>query len=107
MRKVSLPCENVARYILPLFNLTQIKAAEKLGTTQAAISQYINSKRGYKGEGKLEEALTVIQETATKIAKEISTGKIDTDEVMSNFCMLCVSIREKGKTTRVRCTNEL
>ena len=56
-----LACEVVARYILPIFrsliakdliekyNFTQVEAAEKLGTTQAAISQYLHSKRGYKG----------------------------------------------------------
>jgi len=48
------PCEIVVRYILPLFRSTVAKtlvekykftqggATEKLGTTQAAISQYID-----------------------------------------------------------------
>ena len=57
---MSLSCESVARHILPVYrsfvakelilkhNLTQIEAAKKLGTTQAAVSQYVNSKRGVK-----------------------------------------------------------
>ena len=48
-------CEAIGKYVVPLFrslvakelintyNLTQVDAAQRLGTTQAAISQYINS----------------------------------------------------------------
>ena len=50
-------CEAIGKYVVPLFrslvakelintyNLTQVEAAHRLGTTQAAISQYIHSKR--------------------------------------------------------------
>ena len=51
---MSLPCETVVRYVLPAFrslvakklleeyNFTQLEAARALGTTQAAISQYVH-----------------------------------------------------------------
>jgi len=51
---MSVRCETISKYMLPLFRsliakelinnykLTQLETAKKLGTTQAAISQYIN-----------------------------------------------------------------
>jgi predicted transcriptional regulator len=54
-------CETIGKYVLPIFralvarqlvstyHLTQVDAAKKIGTTQAAISQYISSKRAIKG----------------------------------------------------------
>jgi len=106
---VSLPCETVAKHILPVYrsliakelieehNFTQTEAAEKLGTTQAAISQYLHSKRGYKGIEQFEDLLDAIQESASNTAKEIATGKMNSDKLILSFCELCASIREKGK----------
>ena len=104
-----LACEVVARYILPIFrsqvakdliekyNFTQVEAAEKLGTTQAAISQYLHSKRGYKGSEQFELFLPKIQSAANETAKQIAAKKIDTNEIMINFCNLCTSVRAKEK----------
>ena len=73
------PCEVVGRFVLPIFrsliakeliekySFTQVEAAEKLGTTQAAISQYIHSKRGMKGIAHFEEGLPKIQAAANEI----------------------------------------
>jgi len=109
MKKMYPPCETVGRYILPVFrslvakeliekyNFTQLEAAEKLGTTQAAISQYIHSKRGYKGTAQFERTLPMIQVAASEIAKGIVTGKMNIDEVTLNFCKLCTSLQEGVK----------
>ena len=60
-------CEIIGKYVLPIFrsmlskelvqkyNLSQTQAAQKLGTTQAAVSQYLSSKRAYKGIEHVEE----------------------------------------------------
>jgi len=102
-------CEVVARYILPIFrsmvakeliekyNFTQVAAAEKLGTTQAAISQYIHSKRGYKGIEQFENILPEIQSVASETAKSIASGELSAEEVTSRFCKLCTKLREKKK----------
>jgi len=102
-------CEAVGRYVLPIFrslvakeliekhDFTQVEAAEKLGTTQAAISQYIHSKRGYKGVAQFEKVLPAIQAAASEIARSIASGKMNTDEAMLNFCKICTSLREEGK----------
>jgi predicted transcriptional regulator len=102
-----LPCEAVARYVLPVFrslvarelvekyNFTQMEAAENLGTTQAAISQYIHSKRGHKGIEQFEATVPMIQSAANETAKRLATEKMDADEVMVDFCKLCVALRER------------
>ena len=101
-------CEVVARYVLPVFRslvareliekyeFTQVDAAEKLGTTQAAISQYIHSKRGYKGLEQFDAVIPRIQAAAGETAKGIATGEMNADEVMSHFCRLCTSLRQEG-----------
>ena len=102
-------CEAVARYVLPVFrsmvakklieeyNFTQLEAAKKLGTTQAAISQYIHSKRGYKGLKEFTDVLPEIQSAAVETARRIATEEIGKEEVMSDFCKLCTFLRKKGK----------
>lgn len=106
MSEVRLPCEIVARYVLPAFrsyvakelikkhHFTQVEAAQKLGTTQAAISQYIHSKRGYKGSEEFEVILPRVQSVAAETAELIAAEEINTDEVMLSFCKLCTSLRE-------------
>ena len=102
-------CEIIARFVLPYFrslvskeliekySFTQAEAAEKLGTTQAAISQYLHSKRGYKGSQQYDLFLPEIQSAANETAKQIAAKKIDTNEIMINFCNLCTSVRTKEK----------
>ncbi len=103
------PCEAVARYVLPIFrsliakeliekyNFTQLEAAEKLGTTQAAISQYIHSKRGLKGVKQFEDILPIIQSAASDTARRIANGEISGEEIMLKFCKLCASLWEEKK----------
>ncbi len=104
------PCEAVGRYILPIFrslvakeliekySFTQIEAAKRLGTTQAAISQYIHSKRGRK-DAKFEGILPRIRVVAKEVAKDIATRETGAEDVMLNFCRLCASLQEKAKAT--------
>ena len=101
-----LPCETVARYVLPVFrsyiakelvekyDFTQVEAARKLGTTQAAISQYIHSKRGYKGMEEFDIILPRVQSVACETAELIAAERIGSDGVMLSFCKLCTALRE-------------
>jgi len=103
------PCESVSRYLIPLFrslvaieliekyDLTQIEAAEKLGTTQAAISQYLHSKRGHKVTEQFNESLPAIQAFAGETAKLIATEKMEQGEVMLRFCEICRLLQEQRK----------
>ena len=100
------PCEVVARYVLPAFrslvakelvekhDLSQVSAASKLGTTQAAISQYVYSKRGERYMSRL-EAIPRVRSAARRMAREIASGESSYLETTSSFCLLCKSIREQ------------
>ncbi len=99
-------CETVGKYVLPIFkslvakelintyNLTQHEAAQKLGITQAAISQYINSKRAIRGAEQLGDSVTRIQAMAKTAAKRLANKEITWDEVTIDFCGLCSTFHE-------------
>ncbi len=105
------PCENFAKFALPTFRLlvakdliekhgfTQTEAAKKLGITQAAISQYIHSKRGLRSTIHLDRERESIENAAEAIAKDISEGKRTTDEISESFCKLCLLLRDKDRIT--------
>ena len=98
---MSARCETIGKYVLPVFrslvakelvrtyHLTQVDAAKKLGTTQAAISQYINSKRAFKGTQQFGNILPRITEIANKTAKRLADREITWGEVTLDFCSLC------------------
>jgi predicted transcriptional regulator len=108
-------CETIGKYVLPIFrslvakelvktyNLTQLETAKKLGTTQAAISQYINSKRAFKGAGHLNSVLPKIQAIAFETAKRLAEDEISADEVTLDFCKLCSTFGEELRGSSV-CT---
>jgi len=69
-----------------------VSAAKKLSTTQAAISQYLGSKRGDRMLKEL-ESMPEIESTASKMAEGIATGKFSPIEAIVTFCKLCTVIR--------------
>jgi len=104
---MSARCETIGRFVLPVFrslvarelvctfNLTQVEAAEKLRTTQAAISQYINSKRAMKAAEQFSDILPKIQTEATETAKRLAKNEVTWDEVTLDFCKLCSTFGKK------------
>jgi predicted transcriptional regulator len=106
---MSTSCESVARYILPLYrafvakeliekyNYTQVQAAKKLGTTQAAISQYMTSKRGHKSLPNYDEIAPLVKKAAAKIAKRITTTEISLEEFSESSCELCRFLQRTKK----------
>lgn len=97
-----LPCEKAVSAILPLiraeiakslildFKLTQIKAAKLLGLTQAAVSQYITSKRGYRL--RIDESSPGAQ-SIKNTAKELAEGRLSDSELLNKLCDICQTIR--------------
>ncbi len=69
--------------------------ADLLGLTQAAVSQYINSKRGQKGMEILSKS-----EKANKVVKELVddlvSGKITMEDEVDYLCRICELLREEG-----------
>jgi uncharacterized protein len=104
---MALRCETVGKYVLPVFRslvakelistykLTQVEAAQKLGTTQAAISQYVHSKRALKGAAQLSNVLPKLQEMARETARRVVEGKLGASEISVDFCKLCVCFSEE------------
>jgi predicted transcriptional regulator len=104
---MSTLCESIARYLLPLYrafvakeliekhNFTQVEAAKKLGTTQAAISQYMTSKRGHRKIPNYDEIAPLVQNAAAKVAERITTTKMNPEEFSASFCELCKSLQRK------------
>ncbi len=101
------PCMAVVKYILPAIRAKLAKeliekhgfkskdAAELLGLTQAAVSQYLSSKRGQQGIellDKSEKAGKLIDELIEKIIKK----ELDLDEEVDYLCQLCMILREEN-----------
>jgi predicted transcriptional regulator len=82
----------VAKELIEKHNFSQVAAADKLGTTQAAISQYLSSKRGDKRVRQL-EAIPAVQSTAREVARGIATGKLSQIDAMLKVCKLCMALR--------------
>jgi predicted transcriptional regulator len=99
-----IPCEDFARHILPAFrsliakglierhSLTQVAAAKKLGTTQAAISYYISSKRGERYVKQLENN-SLVTSKIREIVNGLEAGTLSSVEVTDKLCDLCESVR--------------
>ncbi len=100
---MSARCESIGKFVLPVFrslvakelistyHLTQVEVAKKLKTTQAAVSQYVNSKRAIKGTKEFMDILPQIQDEAKKTARQLANQEITWDAVTMDFCRLCSS----------------
>ena len=107
---MSTSCENAVRYILPLYrafvakeliakyDFTQVATAKKLGTTQAAISQYVTSKRGHKRIPNYRDVAPLIQDAAAEIAKRIATAGMSSKEFKESFCEVCALCAKSTKS---------
>ncbi|MHA1238363.1 MAG: transcriptional regulator [Candidatus Odinarchaeia archaeon] len=105
-------CEIVSKNLFPIirsilaqtlvkkYGLTQIETAKKLGVTQAAVSQYITSKRGAHSVPK--DILALILPVTDKLASELINGKISKDEIASKFCEICSLLKKENKFNKIR-----
>ena len=105
MMVVRPKCERATKYILPTIRgliakdlvkehgFSQSHAAKVLGITQAAVSQYISSKRGGKLTKKLlanKEIIKIIGSEAGKIADVKNSKKVELD--LCGICSLVSSL---------------
>ena len=108
---MSARCETIGKFIVPVFrslvakelictfNLTQVEAAKKLKTTQAAVSQYLNSKRAIRGAEQFSDILPKIQIEAKETAKRLAKNETNWDEVTLDFCKLCLTFYKTEEST--------
>jgi hypothetical protein len=105
-------CEAIGKYVLPVFRsliaeelvrthrLTQVEAAKRLGTTQAAISQYLSSKRAHKSTEQFIDMLPKIKAMAKETATRLANDETSAGEVALDVCKLCsVLCRGEQKQT--------
>jgi predicted transcriptional regulator len=100
-------CETVGKYVLPVFRsliaeelvrthkLTQVETAKMLGTTQAAISQYLNSKRALKSTNRFNNILPKIKMMARETAERLANKEMSTDEIAIDVCKLCAILDQE------------
>ena len=103
-------CERIGKYVLPVFrsliaeelvhtyNLTQVEAARRLGTTQAAISQYLSSKRALKSSEQFSDLLPKIKEMAHDTAQHLANKEMSAEEVPTEVCKFCSILCNREKT---------
>ncbi len=96
----------VVRYILPAIRAKLVKeltesynfrskdAADALGLTQAAVSQYLSSKRGRQGL-ELIESSDEAEEVIKEILEKIVAGRFHVDEEIEYMCKLCEILKEE------------
>jgi len=84
----------VAKDLFEKYNFSQVVAAKKLGTTQAAISYYLYSKRGEK-RIKQFEAMPSVRSMAKQVANGIASQSFSPFDAMRKFCELCKALRTK------------
>ncbi len=85
----------IAEELVHTYNLTQVEAAKRLGTTQAAISQYLNSKRARKSLNQCGKLLPKIKTLAIETAKRLAGKEIGVDEVAIDICRLCAMLNNE------------
>jgi predicted transcriptional regulator len=84
----------IARKLVEKHGFSQKVAAEKLGTTQPAISQYKRDVRGSRMRS-LESSPALI-EMIDSIAANTASGKLSPEEISSEFCSVCKFMRKEG-----------
>ena len=106
---MSTSCEYIAKHFLPLYRAfvakelienygyTQVQAAEKLGTTQPAVSQYLSAKRGRKAASNYDEVEPLVKAVAAEAAESVAKTKITPEEFSPSFCDLCRKLQKAGK----------
>ncbi len=106
-------CEIIGKYVLPIFrsqlakelvqkyHLSQTEAAKKLGTTQAAVSQYLSSKRAFKGIDQVVEYMPKIQIMAAETAQKLFNKEISAGDITLDFCKLCSTFCKSNPTLEV------
>jgi predicted transcriptional regulator len=84
----------IARKLVEDYGLSQKDAAEKLGTTQPAISQYKRQLRGHKID--LIDNNPRILEMISSIAKRTASGELSQDHISIEFCTVCKFMKSSG-----------
>ena len=101
------PCIIMVQYILPALRvliakelvekhgLRRVRAAEKMGITPAAVTQYLGKLRGETAV-KLVESSDEVIEIVSKIANGLAKDEASVYDVLENICRACRAMMSKG-----------
>ena len=101
------PCEPIVRRTLPAIRALIAKAlveeygvyqkvvAEKLDITQAAVSHYLGSKRGFRRIAELRQN-TMVQTMVAEVTQGIASGRYDSDDITVKLCEVCEALRSSN-----------
>ncbi len=84
----------IAKQLINKHGLTQEQAASKLGLSQVAVSNYLNSKRAIECDVILGDDFVLVHSLACETAEKLANEKITTDEMINGFCNLCMKLKE-------------
>lgn len=84
----------IAKRMMEQHGFSQKAAADKLGTTQPAISQYKRSLRGSRMTPL--ESSPGIMEMISSLANKAARGEVAPEEISSEFCNICKRMRKEG-----------
>ncbi|UCD03103.1 MAG: hypothetical protein JSV63_00495 [Candidatus Aenigmatarchaeota archaeon] len=77
----------IAKKLIDVYKFSQTKAAENLGLSQPAISQYKKNLRGNKAKSLMENQKFV--EISNDIAKRIAQGSLKRENMDEEMCRFC------------------
>jgi len=101
------PCTIVVQYILPAlrgaiarelveeYGLSKTEAAERMGMTPAAITQYLNRSRGDTASAIVERSEGVVK-IVSDISRDLFQGESLVDVLLMKLCLACRAVREEG-----------
>lgn len=84
----------VAKKMIESHGFSQKVAAERLGTTQPAISQYMGSLRGQKS--RVFNEYPKVMEKINELAEDIAKGETNTEQTTLRFCQICRLMLKEG-----------
>lgn len=84
----------VARKLVEDYGFSQKVAAEKLGTTQPAISQYKRELRGHKV--KIFKKNPKLLEMIYSLSERTAKGELSPEQTTLEFCKICEYTRKSG-----------
>ena len=109
IESMRIPCELIVWYVLPSIrrelarelvdkhHLTQAEVARRFGVTDAAVSQYLKSKRGTSKEiensGKYEDFRKEVADSAVRM--------INGSDIVTETCRICQMVKKSGMMVKV------
>ena len=84
----------LARELVEIHGLKKSKAANLMGLTPAAITQYLNTSRG--DNTKFIEKSTKIRVMISDMAQDMVLGESPLDMLLLKMCLICQIVRSEG-----------